>query len=126
MNVLVDTSVWVSHFRSANASLIRLIESDRVLGHPFVLAEIACGTPPSPREQTLESLSLLRQAHQASLPEVIAFIEREKLYGLGCGVVDLTLLASACLTPQAVLWTLDKSLSELANRFGVEYAQPLH
>jgi predicted nucleic acid-binding protein len=126
MNVLVDTSVWVNHFRAANPTLIGLLESDRVLGHPLVLAEIACGTPPSPRAQTLESLSLLRPAQQASLPEVMAFIEREKLYGLGCGVVDLTLLASACMTSQSALWTLDRRLSELANRYGVEFELSLH
>jgi predicted nucleic acid-binding protein len=83
MNGLIDTTVWVNHFRAANAALIGLLESDLVLGHPLVLAEIACGTPPSPRAQTLEGLGLLRPAQQASLPEVMAFIEREKLYGLG-------------------------------------------
>jgi predicted nucleic acid-binding protein len=121
MNVLVDTSVWVDHFRSASAGLVALIEADRVLGHPLVLAEITCGTPPSPRAQTIENLSLLRPAQQASLPEVMAFIEREKLYGLGCGVVDITLLASACMTPQALLWTLDKPLAALAKRYGVAF-----
>ncbi|EQD40112.1 PilT domain-containing protein, partial [mine drainage metagenome] len=40
--------------------------------------------------------------------EVMEFIEREKLYGLGCGLVDMTLLASTLITPGAELWTLDK------------------
>ena len=48
MNVLVDTSVWVAHFRRANDALVDLIERDCVLGHPMVLAEIACGTLPCP------------------------------------------------------------------------------
>jgi hypothetical protein len=56
----------------------------------------------------------------------MAFIEPEKLYGLGCGVVDLTLLASACMTPQGALWTMDRRLSELANRYGVEFSLPMH
>ena len=38
MNVLVDTSIWVAHFRQANATLMDLLNQDRVLGHPFVLA----------------------------------------------------------------------------------------
>ena len=126
MNVLVDTSVWVAHFRQNNVALVDLIERDRVLGHPLGLAEIACGTPPAPRDQTLGDMALLRQAHYASLPEVMAFIEREKLYGLGCGFVDVALLASTLLTPVATLWTLDKRLLDLATRFGVEFALPLH
>jgi predicted nucleic acid-binding protein len=126
MNVLVDTSVWVAHFRHTNAALVDLIERDRVLGHPLVLAEIACGTPPAPRDQTLGDMALLGQAHQASWAEVMAFIEREKLYGLGCGFVDMALLASTCVTPEATLWTLDKKLADLAGRFGVQFALPLH
>lgn len=126
MNVLVDTSVWVAHFRHANDALVDLIESDRVLGHPMVLAEIACGTPPVPREQTLGDMALIGQAHLASWTEVMAFIEREKLYGLGCGFVDIALLASTCITPDATLWTLDKKLMDLARRFGVQFVPSLH
>lgn len=126
MNVLVDASVWVAHFRGANAALMALIERDCALGHPMVLAEIACGTPPSPRARTLGDMALLGQAHPASLAEVMAFVEREKLYGLGCGFVDMALLASTCITPETTLWTLDKKLGDLARRFEVEFAPPLH
>ena len=45
-DVLVDTSVWVDHFRQANPTLAALLESDRVLVHPMVIGELACGTPP--------------------------------------------------------------------------------
>jgi hypothetical protein len=47
------------------------------------------------------------------------FIEREKLYGLGCGLVDMALLSSTLITPGARLWTFDKRLASLAGRFGV-------
>ena len=126
MNVLVDTSVWVTHFRQANDTLPNLIERDCVLCHPMVLAEIACGMPPAPRQQTLGDLALQRQARLASWVEVMAFIEREKIYGLGCGFVDLALLASACVTPEAMLWTLDKKLADLAKRFDVQFAPSFH
>ena len=121
MNVLVDTSVWVAHFRQTNDGLVSLIERDLVLGHPMVLAEIACGTPPAPREQTLGDMALLGQASLATWAEVMAFIEREKLYGLGCGFVDIALLASTCITPDATLWTLDKKLMDAARRFDVQF-----
>ena len=94
----VSTFVWVAHFRKANARL------------------------PAPRERTLGDLALLRQAHSASVTEVLDSIELEKLYGLGCGFIDIALLTSACITPDATLWTLDKNLDELAKRFGVQFS----
>ncbi len=36
MNVLVDTSVWVSHFRHASTALVDLITQDYVLIHSLV------------------------------------------------------------------------------------------
>ena len=122
MSVLVDSSVWVAHFKQRNASLVELLASDQVLVHPMILGELACGTPPEPRQKTLGDLNLLRQAHRASWDEVMAFIERERLYGLGCGWVDLTLLASTLMTPAAQLWTLDKRLAKLAKRFQIYYS----
>jgi len=126
MSVLIDTSVWIDHFRHGNDVLVELISQDQALTHPMVILEIACGTPPAPRAQTLNDLSLLQPCQQASLPEVMAFIEREKLYGLGCGLVDMALLASTLITPGAELWTLDKRLADLAGRFAVAYQAMLH
>lgn len=124
MNVLVDTSVWVDHFRSRNATLTELLLSDRVLTHPMIVVELACGTPPAPRAQTLADIGLLQPAIQANLDEVRALIEREQLYGLGCGLVDIALLASTLITPEARLWTLDKRLVCLASRFGLPFIMP--
>jgi predicted nucleic acid-binding protein len=124
--VLVDTSVWVDHFRQRNSALIELLERDLVLTHPMVWAELACGTPPAPRAQTLHDLRQLQATQQASLPEVVDFIDREKLYGQGCGLVDLVLLASTLITPGAQLWTLDKRLGALSDRFGVMHLGSLH
>ena len=61
------------------------------------------------------------QVQQATMSEVQEFIEREKLYGLGCGLVDVSLLASTIITPDTRLWTMDKCLNELAERFAVAY-----
>ena len=41
--MLVDTSVWVYHFRRGNARLKLLLEDDEVATHPMVLGELACG-----------------------------------------------------------------------------------
>ena len=122
MSVLIDTSVWVAHFRERNAILSELVLRDDGLVHPMVLGELACGTPPSPRARTLGDLDLLRSARVATWSEVREFIETERLYGLGCGLVDVSLLASTLLTSGAALWTLDRPLESLARRFGVAYA----
>jgi len=126
MSVIVDTSVWVDHFRQTNRALVDLMLQDSVLVHPMVIVEIACGTPPSPRSQSLEILALLQPCKQATLSEVLALVEREKLYGLGCGLVDMCLLASTLITPAAALWTMDKRLAGLAQRFGVAHKPVMH
>ena len=123
--VLVDTSVWVDHFRNRNDALIELLAFDLVMTHPMVLGEIACGTPPN-RVQTLIDLERLQPTQQASVREVMAFVERERLFGMGCGLVDMQLLASSMMTPGVELWTLDKRLSVLAERFGVMHRPVLH
>jgi hypothetical protein len=95
------------------------------MAHPLIVGEIACGTPPR-RIQTLSDLNGLQQTQQVSVREVLEFIERERLFGLGCGLVDLMLLASALMTPGVELWTLDQRLSALAERFGVLYRPIIH
>lgn len=122
--VLVDTSVWVDHFRQRNGALADLLELDLVLAHPLIVGEIACGTPPQ-RDRTLSDLNALQPSRQASVREVMDFIERERLIGLGCGLVDLLLLASTLMTPGVELWTLDKRLCALADCFGVMYRTAL-
>lgn len=119
--VLVDTCVWVDHFRRRNEALVALLERDLVLMHPMVLGELACGTPPQ-RSRTLVDLADLRPAQQASLREVMSFVDREQLYGLGCGLIDLTLLASTRLTTGATLWTLDRRLAAMAARLDAAWA----
>jgi predicted nucleic acid-binding protein len=119
--ILVDTSVWIAHFRNCNDTLVDLLALDLALSHPMVLTELACGTPPAPRVRTLSDIAMLPQTRQASLSEVRDLIERERLFGLGCGLVDLTLLASTLLTPGSRLWSLDKRLVQLAEQFDVDF-----
>jgi predicted nucleic acid-binding protein len=124
--VLVDTSVWIDHFKHRNPALETLLTLDQVHTHPMVIGEIACGTPPAPRSQTLGDLALLPKIQAAGLQETMAFIERESLFGIGCGIVDMILLVSTLITPGATLWTLDKHLAQSARRFGVLHQIPVH
>lgn len=120
--ILADTSVWVAHFRRANPVLQSLLAADRILCHPLIVIELACGTPPAPRARTLGDLRTLQTAVAATADEVLELIERRKLYDCGCGAIDLSLLASTLMTPDARLWTLDKPLATVAEMLGVAFA----
>ena len=119
--MLADSSVWVAHFRKTNALLQSLLSTDQVLCHPLILLELACGTPPSPRERTFRDLKMLRQSVVASTEETIELIEREQLQDLGCGAVDMSLLASVLLNSDTLLWTANRNLDALSRRLGVAF-----
>jgi len=124
--ILADTSVWIAHFRNANPVLQSLLSTDQVLCHPMILLELACGTPPAPRERTLGDLRQLQQAVVATTDETLSLIEREQFHDSGCGAVDMTLLASVLITPDTLLWTIDKKLDALAARLGVAISFASH
>ena len=125
MNVLVDTSVWVGHFRQRNDRLVALLEAGLVVCHPYVVLEIACGTPPR-RQSVIELLHELESVPVATTQEVLSLIEQRGLHGRGCGFVDMSLLASALLGARTQLWTLDKRLQSLALGLGLAYQPVLH
>ena len=124
--VLVDTSVWVAHFRKSNATFESLLANDQILSHPLVLIELACGSPPSPRSKTLDYLKKLQQATVATPNETLEFIEKHQLYESGCGAIDISLLTSALLSENALIWSLDKHLESLAAKLGISYSHRLH
>ena len=115
--MLVDTSVWIDHLRRSNAHLEYLLEEGRILTHPFVIGELACGSLRR-REEVLRLMSALPAATVATDDEVMALIERQGLHGTGLGWVDLHLLASARLMRQS-LWTADRRLRKATIRLGL-------
>ena len=121
MRVLADTSIWVAHFRAANRTLQTLLANDQVLCHPLVLIELACGTPPAPRDRTLAELKRLQRAAMATTDEALSLVETQRCYDAGCGAIDVALLASVLLTPDTRLWTVDKDLAALATRLHVAF-----
>ncbi len=115
--ILVDTSVWVDHLRDGDSSLVGLLQRAEVLCHPWVIGELALGQL-SKREEILGLLAGLPQATLATENEVLAVIDLHKLHGRGIGYVDVQLLASTLLTPEARLWTRDKRLAAAALDLG--------
>jgi predicted nucleic acid-binding protein len=112
--VLVDTSVWVNHFRRSSPDLEYLLEEARVVTHPFVIGELACGALPRGHEM-LRLLEALPSAPVATHAEVMRFVESHRLFGTGLGWVDVHLLASARLMRQS-LWSADRRLRGAAVR----------
>ena len=118
--ILVDTSVWVDHFRTGNRKLAGLLDEEQVLTHPLVIGELACGSLRN-RAEVLALLEALPEAEMAEHREVLEFVEHERLYGHGIGWVDVHLLAAARLVG-AALWTLDRPLLKVASALAIASA----
>jgi hypothetical protein len=116
--ILVDTSVWIDHFRTGDAVLGKLLSEGQVLTHPFVAGELACGNLKN-RKLILADLNELPLAVSATHEEVLRLIENRKMWGKGIGWIDAHLLASALLT-DCRLWTLDQRLSRAAEDAGIQ------
>ena len=118
--ILVDTSVWVDHLRVGSERLIALLNGGEVLGHPFVMGELAlCNL--RGRDIFLSALGALPQVVVASDDEVLHLIDRQTLLGRGIGYVDAHLLAAARLTGTR-LWTRDRRLQAVATQSGLAAA----
>lgn len=117
--VLVDTSVWVTHFRQGNIQLKHLLEDGEVMCHPFIIGELACGNINN-RGEILSLLNALPIALQADHNEVIQFIEKERLMGKGLGYIDVHLIVAALLS-DASIWSDDRRLYDAAAKLKVAH-----
>lgn len=120
--IIVDSNIWISHFRMHNALLTELLENGEVLLHPYVHIELALGSIPR-RAETLEFLADLPQPVLAEPNELLSFIEKRQLYSKGIGLVDCHLLLSAILDPHCKIWTNDRRLHTLASDMSLQFNQ---
>ncbi len=119
--ILVDTSIWISHFREGNSQLKELLLDELVVCHPFIIGELACGHLKN-REEIISLLKFLPKARTVENDEILYFIENRKLMGLGIGLIDVHLLASSLLT-NSLLWTADKQLSTVSSKLNILYRE---
>ena len=112
--LLVDTSVWIDHFRHRDARLSAALEAGEVLTHPFVIGELACGGFRG-RAQVLTLLGQLPSASAAEHEEVMHLIDVHQLAGSGVGWIDAHILAAARISG-ASLWTHDAALERAWQR----------
>lgn len=123
--ILADTSIWIEMFRKGGfkAELENLIANDQLCIHPFVLAELACGSLPD-RQRTLTYLDQLTALPIVRLADVRMMIEARGMWAKGIGLTDAQLIASCLATPGAQLWTIDGPLGRVAESVGVRATSP--
>jgi predicted nucleic acid-binding protein len=117
--MLVDTSVWVGHFRHGDRELATLLERRQVECHPLIIGELACGNL-SARAEILMLLRKLPETPIIEDDEALAFVDAHKLAGKGLGWIDIHLLASAQLG-NTKLWSRDRRLAAQARRLGIAF-----
>ena len=115
--MLIDTSVWVDHFRRGNDELKSALGRGEVLTHPFVTGELACGNLKR-RLEILTLMAALPEAPTVDHHEALTFLDRRGLAGSGLGWIDVHLLASASLAGLR-LWSLDRRLDGAAAQLGL-------
>lgn len=118
--ILVDTSIWIDHFYTGVPSLVELLQQEKVLLHPFIVGELACGNIQN-RQEILSLLHNLPSVSVASDKEALLLIENFSLMGKGVGYIDIHLLASVLIQDGAKLWTRDKRLLAIANEMNLTY-----
>ena len=110
--ILIDTSVWIDHFRLANAVLAAALIEGQIGTHPFILGELALGRVPE-RNETLALLQTLPSLAPSAHDEVMAFVNRHALVGSGLGWVDAHLLCAA-RRERWSLWSNDRRVRAAA------------
>lgn len=121
--ILVDTSIWIDHFRQADAELRRIIEDDTLLSHPTIIGELALGSLRD-RRSVIAFLASQRVAPVATHDEIMTMIEQHQIFSMGIGYTDASLLASVLLDRRATLWTRDKRLRAAAEKAGAALHLP--
>lgn len=110
--ILVDTSVWIDHFRRSIPDLVNELQHGTVVSHPFVIGELALGHLRN-RAETLDLLRELPGLNVAPDDDVLEFVRRHDLPGRGIGWIDAHLLCAA-RAKDVPIWTHDRRLGACA------------
>ena len=119
--VLVDTNIWINHFRKKDADLVAFLNVGSVVCHPFIIGELAAGNLTN-RIEILNLFQSLPSTPVVEPSEYLEFVDSRKLMGKGLGFVDIHILASAILSG-VPLWTSDKRLAKAAEDLGIAYTR---
>ncbi len=117
--VVVDTNIWVFHWRQPNRLLTDMVADGEIWTHPIVIGELSMGTLRN-REQTLWDLTRLGRPPLATDAETRQMVEARRLWGRGIGWNDAKILASVVIGG-CLLWTRDIRLDEIAEELKVAW-----
>ncbi len=117
--VVVDTNIWVHHWRKSNPLLLSMMEDGEVWTHPIVVGELAMGNLRD-RHRTLWHLTRLGRPQLATDAETLHMVEAHRLWGRGIGWSDARILASVVIG-ECLLWTGDLRLDACASELGVSW-----
>ena len=120
MKLLADSSIWIDHLHNAIGEFNRALESEAIYVHSAVIGELACGTL-ARRTEVLTELMRMPELPDASFGELLALVDRRKLWGRGLSWVDVQLLG-AVLLAGAKLWTRDRELHRVAQELDIAYS----
>jgi predicted nucleic acid-binding protein len=114
--ILVDTSVWIDHFKKKNNTLSQWILDGMVCTHPLIIQEICLGDFKQ-KTMIVDSLKHLILVPMISHQEFILFSSKHNFKKVG--VVDVHILASAILS-RCSLITSDKALALAAQKINLK------
>jgi predicted nucleic acid-binding protein len=117
--ILVDSSIWIDHFRKENRVLSSLLLRGAIVMHEFILGELIIGNFKN-RKEILSLLDSIPKLSKLTQDEFIYFLEKNLLYGKGVGFIDIHLLGSTKLAGVKI-WTLDKKLLKLAESLKLNF-----
>ena len=108
---IVDTSVWLEHFRVGSERLQGLLLDEQVLCHSLVVGELTCGILQK-RTEILAMVKALPEVRLLDQEEMLSFLEARRVYsrGMGCWMhIGLPRDSRG-----RSLWTLNKPLRRTA------------
>ncbi len=114
--ILADTAVWSRHFRVGDPELAARLRVGEIAVHPWIVGELALG--PGLRLGVIDDLIRLPAVRVVPDAELLDFVLLHRLRGVGW--VDAQLVV-ASLRGGARLWTTDRRLEEIAERFDCAY-----
>jgi predicted nucleic acid-binding protein len=120
--LLADSSLWIDHLHRSDEEFSHALGAKQIYVHQAVIGELACGRL-ARRAEVLARLMLLPELPDAMFGELLALIDRRKLWGRGLSWVDVHLLG-AVLLAGAKLWTHDRLLQRVAQELDVAYEGP--
>jgi predicted nucleic acid-binding protein len=115
--ILVDTNAWVTHVRSADLRLVRLLYENRVVTSEVVLGELllGAGLPPA----LVRNLELLPQIPSPGATETREYVERHlRIFRVsGVGWADAQIIASSAKAG-ALIYSSDRAVRSVWRRLG--------